>query len=82
MTTEWKAGSVVEAAWATVANHGGGYSYRLCKLTEEGATGLTEDCFQRTPLNFASDRSWVQFGWDDTSRITFKVENGRMKRRN
>ena len=28
VTTEWKAGSVVEAAWAMVANHGGGYSYR------------------------------------------------------
>ena len=28
VTTEWKAGSVVEATWSLSANHGGGYSYR------------------------------------------------------
>ena len=28
VSTEWKAGSVVEAAFAIMANHGGGYSYR------------------------------------------------------
>jgi hypothetical protein len=27
-TTEWKAGSVVEAGWGIRANHGGGYSFR------------------------------------------------------
>ena len=31
--TEWKRGSVVEAAWGIIANHGGGYSYRLCKVS-------------------------------------------------
>ena len=35
MTTEWKLGSVVEAAWSIVANHGGGYSYRLCKVIKK-----------------------------------------------
>ena len=28
VSTDWKAGSVVETAWAMTANHGGGYSYR------------------------------------------------------
>ena len=34
------------------ANHGGGYSYRLCKTPAEGIVGLTEECFQQTPLKF------------------------------
>jgi hypothetical protein len=29
--TVWYQGSVVEVAWAITANHGGGYSYRLCR---------------------------------------------------
>merc|ERR1719232_1928334 len=29
-TTEWRAGGVAEVGWGIVANHGGGYSYRLC----------------------------------------------------
>ena len=32
--TEWDAGSVQEVAWYVNANHAGGYSYRLCKLSE------------------------------------------------
>ena len=38
----WKAGDVVEVAWTLQANHGGGYSYRLCPADEP----LTEACFQ------------------------------------
>lgn len=44
----WAAGSAVEVAWTLQANHGGGYSYRLCPLGEE----LNEACFQKYPLNF------------------------------
>ena len=30
--TEWNRGGIAEVTWGIVANHGGGYSYRLCKL--------------------------------------------------
>ena len=30
-TTEWQQGATVEAAFAIGVNHGGGYTYRLCK---------------------------------------------------
>ena len=32
----------VQVGWGIIANHGGGYSYRLCKDGQE----LTEECFQ------------------------------------
>ena len=48
VTTEWVAGGVAEVGWGIIANHGGGYSYRLCRREEGGA--LTEECFQRMPL--------------------------------
>lgn len=42
------------------ANHGGGYSYRLCK-NEGNSSGVSEACFQRTALRFAeSERQWLQ----------------------
>jgi len=56
-TTVWKKGSHVEVAWAISANHGGGYSYRLCK--SDG--NVTEECFQRTPLKFAGDTQWILY---------------------
>lgn len=54
--TLWQAGSSVEVAFGIWANHGGGYSYRLCK-NEPGT--VNEACFQRTPLKFAGDRRWL-----------------------
>ena len=53
----WTRGSEVEVAWAISANHGGGYSYRLCR--NDG--NVTEECFQRTPLRFAGNTSWIAF---------------------
>lgn len=73
VTTEWKAGSVVEAAWAIIANHGGGYSYRLCKVPLAGVGGVTEECFQQIPLEFSGDVQWAQYGEDVSSRIQFKA---------
>jgi len=55
--TVWKKGDVVEVAWAIMANHGGGYSWRLCKKSE----GVTEECFQRKVLRFAGNVSWLQY---------------------
>lgn len=58
--TNWTAGSTVEVAWGMWANHGGGYSYRLCKIQEGVIPPVTEECFQKTPLKFASDKQWLQ----------------------
>ena len=69
--TQWKSGDVVEVGWGIVANHGGGYSYRLCKVPQEGISHLTEECFQETPLDFVGDVQWVQYGLDEHTRIPF-----------
>merc|ERR1711865_878249 len=53
--TVWQLGSSVEVAWAISANHGGGYSYRLCKKSD----GVSEECFQRTPLRFSGETSHI-----------------------
>lgn len=56
----WKRGSTVEAAWAIYANHAGGYSYRLCKVSEDGSAA-TEECFQRTPLAFVGNTTEIRY---------------------
>jgi hypothetical protein len=58
--TTWIAGSEAEVAWGIEANHGGGYQYRLCPLTEYESSG--EACFQTNPLQFVGDSQWIQFG--------------------
>jgi len=65
--TRWQAGSVVEVAWAIHANHGGGYSYRLCPDTGKTAD-LTEECFQAHHLQFVGDDSWIQYGTEKANR--------------
>jgi len=65
----WTAGGTVEVGWGITANHGGGYSYRLCKLPAEGRTGVTEECFQRTPLSLVGDKQWIQFDNGTRSEI-------------
>lgn len=67
--TTWKSGSVVEAEWSIYANHGGGYSYRLCKKVE-GKTA-TEECYQQTPLDFATDTTEIKYY--DGSRKPFLI---------
>jgi len=71
--TGWPRGETVEVGWGLKANHGGGYSYRLCKVDENGPGGVTEECFQKTPLKFASENSWVQYGYDEDARVVFKA---------
>jgi lytic starch monooxygenase len=44
------------------ANHGGGYQYRICPLSEE----LSEECFQKHPLPFAGA---VALEWQNGSRL-------------
>lgn len=55
--TIWRKGGVAEVAWAIMANHGGGYSWRLCKKTEN----ISEECFQKNVLRFAGNVSWLQY---------------------
>lgn len=55
--TVWKKGDVVEVAWAVMANHGGGYSWRLCKKSNN----ISEECFQQQVLRFAGNVSWLQY---------------------
>lgn len=59
--TKWVAGTYVEVAWGPLYNHGGGYQYRLCPADE----ALTEECFQRTPLEF--DRTKQTLVWTTKS---------------
>ena len=54
-TEYWTRGAEVEVAWAVSANHGGGYSYRLCK----SSGNISEECFQSNVLRFAGDKSWI-----------------------
>merc|ERR1719158_2540424 len=42
----WKVGDAVDAAWGIIANHGGGYQYRICPKSSP----QTEQCFQKMPL--------------------------------
>eukprot|EP00912_Choanoflagellata_sp_UC4_P000986 UC4_evm8s607 len=56
--TVWKRGSQAQVSWAISANHGGGYSYRLCKNIKGK---VNEACFQATPLEFASNQSWLVY---------------------
>jgi len=51
----YQIGSEIEVGWAISANHGGGYSYRLCKVSD----GVSEECFQRNPLKFAGNNSFI-----------------------
>merc|ERR1712083_590017 len=59
-------GSTHEVGWAITANHGGGYSYRLCPTS----TNVTEECFQQHHLRFASGESWIQYVDDKSNRTT------------
>ena len=63
---------MAEAAWAIQANHGGGYSYRLCKRNPDSDNSeLTEECFQKIPLSFEGDMQYVQYGTDTSDRQGF-----------
>ena len=62
-TTEWRAESVQEVAWFLPNDtHGGGYSYRLCRLPAEGISGLTEECFKEGHLEFSGTKQWIYYG--------------------
>jgi hypothetical protein len=63
----FKAGSDMWVGWAINANHGGGYSYRLCPSSKTA----TEDCFQQNILVASDsnrDKAWIQQGDNEGSR--------------
>lgn len=57
----WPKGSEQEVGFGLFANHGGGYSYRLCPL----GGAVNESCFQAHPLRFAGTTHELRF--DNTS---------------
>jgi len=69
-TTEWSRGSTVPVGFLSIW-HGGGYTYRLCKMPAEGKAGITEECFTKNVLKFADNmtfwrRAWIEHrndGW-------------------
>lgn len=69
MRTTWAQGSTQEVAWGLHANHGGGYAYRLCPKSGD----LSEACFQRHHLRFASPSSWIQWSDDRSNRTAFNA---------
>ena len=52
----WRSGERAEVKLSVRANHGGGWSFRLCPAAQP----LTEACMQQTPLDFAQ-RTWLEF---------------------
>jgi len=76
--TTWKRGSIVDVAWGMWANHGGGYSYRLCRVGAEGHAGLTEECFQQNVLDFVGDTQWAQWGGNESTRVEFTANRTRL----
>jgi len=53
-STEWELGSSQDVAWVANGGHRGGYTYRVCKLPQEGKIGITEECFAKNVLQFAA----------------------------
>ena len=67
--TVWKAGSHAEVAWSVAAQHGGGYTYRLCP--KKAGTVLTEECFQANPLRFVGSKHTIRY--NDGSSPEFDI---------
>lgn len=71
--TKWAAGSVQEIKWGVLANHGGGYSVRLCKMPESGMLAdLTEECFQANSLDFVGNTSVAVYDGKDRTEFEAK----------
>jgi hypothetical protein len=62
----WKAGSAVEVGWTVMANHGGGYAYRLAPADAP----LTEETFRKMALDFVGN-SILRWGGDKSTQIEF-----------
>jgi hypothetical protein len=54
---QWQIGGTATVGFAITANHGGGYSWRLCK--KDG--NVTEECFRQNTLRFHGNHSWLHY---------------------
>jgi len=57
--TTWSRGRRATVTWASRAQHGGGYAYRLCKIPQGGISEINEKCFQSGHLKFVGQKTWV-----------------------
>merc|ERR1712083_91475 len=53
-------GSIQEVVWTSTGSHRGGYTYRLCKMPEGGRTAITEECFTKNVLEFATSFTMIK----------------------
>ena len=74
ITTEWKIGSVEDVAFTTRGSHKGGYTYRLCKVPEKGRAGITEECFTKHVLEFATNFTMIKAHEKNSTGVWEKLE--------
>merc|ERR1711920_384939 len=60
ITTEWQIGRIQDVVWTSTGSHRGGYTYRLCKMPEGGRTAITEECFTKNVLEFATSFTMIK----------------------
>merc|ERR1712062_539712 len=60
ITTKWQVGSVQDVVFTSSGGHRGGYTYRLCKLPKKGRTAITEECFTKNVLEFATNFTMIK----------------------
>jgi len=60
ITTEWQVGSIQDVVFESRGGHHGGYTYRLCKLPRKGRTAITEECFTKNVLEFATNFTMIK----------------------
>jgi len=58
--TEMEVGSWQDVAWLSNGAHFGGYTYRLCKLPPGGKKDITEECFAKNVLKFATNYTMMR----------------------
>ena len=71
-------GSVQDVAWSSKGGHWGGYTHRLCKVPEEGRTNITEECFTKNVLKFATNFTMVR-ALNNTDEAWEKIEQMDLK---
>ena len=62
----WKIGGLAEVGWTIMANHGGGYAYRLAPA--DGP--LTEEAFRKTPLDMVGE-AFLRWDGDVKTQIAY-----------
>jgi len=77
-TTYVNAGGHLLASWGLLVNHGGGYAYRLCRLTGDVTKEtVTEECFRAGHLKFSNlTHSEVRHLYDSPVAIPAPIFSG------